>query len=604
MTMKNIFLFFSIWFMAQDCLSQSQKAGMFRNNPEHFGFVTISENSVYDTKAWQFNAGAPVRSTPLVIDGVTYFGTAAGVFYAVDKNGKQIWSFSSGKAIHSSAAAQNDKVFFSDNGQTLYCLRRTDGHLIWKTGMGTKLDYPWRFDYYYSSPIIFHDKIYIGSDDGNLYVFDSNNGRKIWSFKTKGLVRSTPAIYKNLVLFGDTEGIFYALDATTGDLKWNFKIVGEPDDPAKYGFDRKGMLSAPVVAGNKVIFGARDGILYALNADDGKLLWKMDHEISWIISTVAIKDTFVVTGTSDKRFVQAVSLNTGKEIWKYNTPMAVWASPLINNDKVYDGCFDGQLFCLDLKTGHRISEFSTGGMILSSPVMSDGLLYFGSDDGNLYALKGHTPNEITFENRYVFYDAGMPKLYFRSGGDIAIKNYLAADGFKIIGADTLQKIMEKPAIGSVIVFATDYFPKSVYSGNEQSILRKYLDGGGKIILTGNNSLFFEIDETKGIVGLANNKIDSVLGIHYGPPDTRSFGGLFPSFPNEKGKYFGLPDHWVSTFGIDKRQVDVVLGENENGQASAFAKNYKDGGQLIQVWMDVNHPVHLDALIKVSEWKVE
>ncbi|MBS1920601.1 MAG: PQQ-binding-like beta-propeller repeat protein [Bacteroidetes bacterium] len=602
--MKNIFLFLLTWISIQGCAQQSQNTGMFRDNPQHPGFVSTPDNLVYDTKAWQFNAGSPVRSTVLVIDGVAYFGTAGGVFYAVDKNGGLKWNYKTGKAIHSSAAGVNDKLFFSDNGQTLYCLRRTDGHLIWKTGMGNKLDYSWRFDYYYSSPVIFQNNIYIGSDDGNLYVFNISDGKKKWSFKTKGLVRSTPAIYKNLVLFGDTEGTFYALDATIGNLQWKFKVVGEPDDPATYGFDRKAMLSAPVIVDNKIIFGARDGILYALNGDDGKLVWKMDHVISWVISTVAVKDSFVITGTSDGRFIQAVNLNSGKEIWKYNTPMAVWASPLINNDKVYDGCFDGQLFCLDLKTGRRISEFSTGGMILSSPVLSNGLLYFGSDDGNLYALKGHPPKDVSATRRYVFYDASMPKTYFSSGGDIAIKNYLASDGFKVVNADTLEKIMQDDAAGSVIVFATDYFPKSIYSGNAQSLVRKYLDKGGKVVLAGTNSLFFEIDEPKGIMGLAKNKIDSVLDIHYGPPDTRSFGGLFPCFPNDKGKYFGLPDFWVSTFGIDKKQVDVILGENENGLVSAFAKNYKNGGQLVQLWMNANRPERMDALIKVSEWKVE
>lgn len=137
----------------------------------------------------------------------------------------------------------------------------------------------------------------------------------------------------------------------------------------------------------------------------------MDHEVSWIISTVAVKDSFVVTGTSDGRFVQAVNLNTGKEIWKQHTPLATWSSPLINNDKVYEGCYDGQLFCLDLKTGKRISQFTTNGIIYSSPVISDSLLYIGSDDGGLYALRGHAPVKQNDRIQFVYHDADMVKLF-------------------------------------------------------------------------------------------------------------------------------------------------------------------------------------------------
>jgi len=80
--------------------------------------------------------------------------------------------------------------------------------------------------------------------------------------------------------------------------------------------------------------------------------------------------------------------------------------------------------------------------------------------------------------------------------------------------------------------------------------------------------------------------------------------LFPAFASEKGKFFGLPDKWVSTFGIDKKNVDIVLGENENGQASAFVKKYGNGGKLVQVYLHSDLPVNLDAIIKLAEWRLE
>jgi outer membrane protein assembly factor BamB len=603
--MRHLVLSVFIGFVFLNCFSQSAPK-MFRGNVAHDSYSATSYDLVYDTKHWQFDAGAPLRSTPLINNSHVYFGTAAGTFFAIHKKTGQVkWSYHTGKPIHSSAACQDGKIWFSDNGQTLYCLRESNGQLIWKINLGEKLDYPWRFDYYYSSPVLFGNELFIGSDDGNLYVLNAADGKINWKFKTAGLVRSTAAISNGRVLIGDTEGIFYSLDIKNGNIKWTYKVIGHPLLLDTLGFDRKAILAAPVISQDKIVFGARDGYLYCLNLNDGKELWTVNHVISWIISTVAIKDSFVITGTSDGRFIQAVNLNTGKQIWKYHTPQADWSSPLINNDKVYAGCYDGELFCLDLKTGKRISEFTTNGIIYSSPVIDDSLLYVGSDDGYLYALQGHPPEQRIMQKSYVYYDAAKPKIFFYNGADLRITSFLRNKGYKSINTDTLVKVLSEPGAGKVIVYATGLFTKTTIENGQSSLVRKFLDDGGRIVLVGNNSLFYDIDEGEGqgIIGLANRRIDSVLSLDYGPTDTRAFGGLYPGFANAKGKYYGLPDFWVSNFGIDKKKVDIVFGENENGQASAFAKKYNNGGRLVQVYMNTETPVNLDAIIKLSEWNL-
>ncbi|MDP4261992.1 MAG: PQQ-binding-like beta-propeller repeat protein [Bacteroidota bacterium] len=604
--MRKIIFSVIIFFVFTRCSSQSSTPKMFRDNITHQTYSHTSYDQVYDTKAWQFDAGAPVRSTPLIDNKTVYFGTAGGTFFAIDKKTAAIkWQYHTAKAIHSSAACQEGKIYFSDNGQTLYCLNELSGQLNWKMKLGEKLSYPWRFDYYYSSPVLYQNKLYIGSDDGYLYAVNAKDGKIVWKFKTTGLVRSTAAISNDMIFIGDSEGVFYCLDMK-GKVKWTFKVVGQPVDPVPFGFDRKAILAAPVITQGKIIFGARDGYLYCLDANDGKQLWTVNHVISWIISTVAVKDTFVITGTSDKAFVQAVSLNTGKEIWKFQGTQAIWSSPLINNDKIYEGCFDGQLFCLDLKTGKRISQFATNGIILSSPVLDDSLLYIGSDDGHLYALKGHLPVQKVTKESYVYYDAKKVNAYFHNGADVRIRNYLRNNGFKVINTDTLLNVLSaaSPA-GKTIVYATDIFTKATIRDGKSSLIRQFLDHGGRIILLGNNPLFYETDEAgQEITALADRRIDSVLSLDYGPTDTRAFGGLFPGFVNEKGKYCGLPERWVSTFGIDKRKVDIVLGENENGEASAYVKKYSNGGELVQVYMHAEIPVNLDAIIKLAEWKLD
>ena len=580
---------------------------MFRGNPMHNNVLTPLSDLVYDTRAWKFYAGSPVRSTPLIDGNTIYFGTTRGDFFAIDKKTSQIkWQINTGHPVNSSAAIRSEKLFFTDNSQTLFSLNKITGEKLWDFRMGGKIDYPWRFDYYSSSPVLYDDKLIVGSDDGYLYNFSQPDGKLIWKFKSKGLVRSTAAVWNDLAFFGDTEGLFYAVDLKTGKEKWVFRVKGEAMKLEDFGFDRKAILAAPVIHQNKIIFGARDGFLYCLDAD-GKQLWVADHQVSWVISTVAVKGSFVVTGTSDGRFVQAVNLNSGKELWKFRPNTLFWSSPLIVNDKVYAGGFDGVLYCLDLETGHRISQVCTGDKIMSSPVWDDDKIYVGSDDGNLYALNGHPDNRFVKDGlrRFVYHEPEA-KTYFRNGSDLRIKNFLVNCGYKAIGVDTMISIMSQPDCGNiVIVLASAYMPKTMLDNGNNSWMRKFLDAGGRIVLPGINSMIFEIDEkTKQPVAFRIPRADSVLGINYGPNDTRAMGGQFSCFATDRGRQFGLPDFWNASVFLKPEQVNIVLGKNENGMVSAFTKNYKNGGRFVQCYLHPDLPENLDAIIKLAEWKLD
>ena len=159
---------------------------MFRGNALHNEFISASADKVYDTRGWQFYANGPVRSTPLVDGNTIYFGTTRGDFFAIDKNSRQVkWQMTTGHPVNSSAASRSEKLYFADNSQAVFCLNKTTGKKLWEFKMGEKIDYPWRFDYYYSSPVLFDDKLIVGSDDGHAYNLNQADGKLIWKFKTK-----------------------------------------------------------------------------------------------------------------------------------------------------------------------------------------------------------------------------------------------------------------------------------------------------------------------------------------------------------------------------------------------------------------------------------
>ena len=434
-------------------------------------------------------------------------------------------------------------------------------------------------------------------------MLEQSTGRLVWSFNPNAVIRATPSIDKGQVLFGDVNGKFQSVDFKTGKEVWTFKGVGDSLNNEQWGFDRRAILSSAVVDQDKIFFGCRAGFLYCLDARNGSLIWKMDHKVSWVISTTAVKDSIVVTGTSDGRFVQAINIKSGEEIWKFRTPSVVWSSPLIVGKVVYAADFDGQFYCLDLATGKRISQYCAEDKIMSSPVYDDQLLYVGSDDGNLYALKGRSID--TFGNselkRFVFYDR-TSRNYFQVGIESRIRDYLVDNGFKLVGPDILEAILSNNSANSVVVFSSNYFPHTVLQPVDHSPLRKFLDDGGKIVILGPNSLAYKLDDkSHQPTGFNVPFADSVLGINYGPNDTRSFGGQFACFATKRENL------WLAGFLdlnalLKPEHVDIIFGKNENGLVSSFVKKYKNGGAFIQLIMHPKTPQNLDAIIKVAEAK--
>lgn len=385
--MKFVFVFL-FGLAAQNAFAQT---AMFRGTPDHNSSYQTNKQITFTDEAWSFNANAPVRSTAVASSSTVFFGASDGKFYALAKaTGKTKWMFNSGSSIESSPALDKGKVFFSNNKQALFALDAQTGKQVWKYDFGENKNYDWAFDYYYSSPTIFNNAIIIGAKDGYVYKFNETTGQVVWKFQTENIVRSTAAVDNNTVYFGDVDGILYAVDFTSGKEKWKFITLGNSLKNEDFGFDRRAIISSPTIKDDKVIVGCRDGLFYAVNKNTGKEIWKVDHVVSWVISSLAVKDTVVVTGTSDKHFVQAVSSNTGQQIWKTNTGSIVWSSPVIYNDKVYIGSGEGVLYCMDLHSGRIINRFQTSGSIFSSPVVSDSLLFFGSDNGKFYALKNGT----------------------------------------------------------------------------------------------------------------------------------------------------------------------------------------------------------------------
>jgi outer membrane protein assembly factor BamB len=62
-----------------------------------------------------------------------------------------------------------------------------------------------------SSPAIAGDRVYVGSNDGRLYVLSVGKGEKLWEFTAGEAVSASPAVAAGKLVIAAQDGKIYCL---------------------------------------------------------------------------------------------------------------------------------------------------------------------------------------------------------------------------------------------------------------------------------------------------------------------------------------------------------------------------------------------------------
>jgi len=327
------------------------------------------------TPKWSFYTSATgsfTYSSPVIgSDGIIYIGASNKKFYAINPDGTQKWSYSSGlSAIQGTSVIGSDgTIYFGDySNQNVYALT-SNGSLKWKYTTGNKI---------YGSPTIGSDgTIYVGSD--KFYALLHQDGSVKWSYPTGQIWYGSPAIGSDGTIYvGSTDTKVYALNPD-GTQKWTYTT----------GVD---IYGSPVIGADGTIYvGSTDTKIYALNPDGTQ---KWNYTTGGIIQgspAIGADGTIYIGNYGDYKLYALNSDGTQK--WNYTTGGAIYGSPVIGADGIiYFGNYgDKKVYALNpggtLNWSYTIG--STSGAISGSPAIGvDGTLYIGTADKKLYAFPG------------------------------------------------------------------------------------------------------------------------------------------------------------------------------------------------------------------------
>lgn len=328
-----------------------------------------------------------------------------------------------------------------------------DGYNPTTSGPTAEVGIAWQFETggpVRSSPAVFDESVFVGSNDGRVYALNMVTGESEWTFETGGPVKSSPAVYDGTVYIGSNDRSVYALDPSTGQKQWQFDTDGKVRSSANY-------VNPDWVDHSVVVIGSNDGSMYLLKGESGQ----MDYEVGTKGAIVAkpmivphnnpnpwgylagvgnlvgesvgkyVTRRTVVQGdgsaeehsgpvffefntplhtsqaapadffTSHEEFFGGDDgvmrkFDDGPNYWNFETDGKLRSSPSVTEDpeRVYFGSWDGGVYAVNDSEGKQHWRFETCGKVNSSPAIADGTVYIGSADHHVYGVDAESGEKM------------------------------------------------------------------------------------------------------------------------------------------------------------------------------------------------------------------
>jgi len=461
---------------------------------EQAGITPENVGSLKLKWAFAFPDESEIRSKPAVAGNWLIVGSGSGEVYALNRQtGKIGWHITAANGIRSSIVVAKEgntyTAYFADGSTFVYAVDVKTGKILWSTragvdplamNTGTLAVYGGKVIVPISSVevAVAADSTYnCCTSSGGVAALNAKTGEIIWYNRVvpkataQGKKRNGKPFYgpsgapvwcsptidtkRNLVYIGtgenytlpttNTSDALQAIDLNTGKTVWTFQATREDawniacplivNCPGYKGRDLDFGMAPILVTGadgvQRLLAGQKAGIVYALNPQDGKLLWQtrvgkggMLGGIHWGMATdgknvyAANADNIFALNPDSPAIkaspgIYALNVVSGKIEWYTPSPKvpgnqaylgANSAAPAVIPGIVFAGSNDGHIRAYDAGDGHILWDYNTiqkyttadgiegsGGSIDSpAPVMVNGMLFVNSG----YAQFGEKPGNV------------------------------------------------------------------------------------------------------------------------------------------------------------------------------------------------------------------
>jgi outer membrane protein assembly factor BamB len=262
----------------------------------------------------------------------------------------------------------------------------------------------------------------VDPETGNIYLFTvaaqlicvAPDGKVLWDRSlpdeygavtthggrtTSPIVDGDKVILNALILaWGDlnrTGNRYFAFDKKTGQTVW----ISSPQSK-HYDTNYSTPIVGTIDGTRALIVGGTDGVYHALKVNTGEKIWSIEVSKRAILNSALIKDNvaYITHGeenmdTTEMGMIAAVDATKtgvlGNDAFKWRTRgfLPTFASPVMDNDRLYTVDNSAIVGAFDLKTGAKLWDKSLGTLQKGSPLLADGKLYIGTENGKFYILR-------------------------------------------------------------------------------------------------------------------------------------------------------------------------------------------------------------------------
>jgi outer membrane protein assembly factor BamB len=335
-----------------------------------------------DNLAWRIPIGS--RSAPVAFGNRIYINSPTPGdptatqerLIAIDaETGKVVWErrfslFLSDVPQHRASWAspavdpETGNVYLFTVAAQLVCVS-PDGKVLWDRSLTEEYGAVTTHGGRTTSPIIEGDKLVLNAlvlawgdlnRPGNRYfAFDKKTGQTIWISSPQSrhydTNYSTPIVTAidgtRALVVGGTDGVYHALKLNTGEKIWSIEV------------SKRAILNSPLV---------RDNVAYITHGEEN-----IDTTEMGLIAAVDATRTGVLAADAFK--------------WRTRGFLPTFASPVMDNERLYTMDNSAIIGAFDLKTGAKVWEKTLGTLQKGSPVLADGKLYVGTENGKFYILR-------------------------------------------------------------------------------------------------------------------------------------------------------------------------------------------------------------------------
>ncbi len=380
-------------------------------------------------------------------------------------------------------------------------------------------------------PIVAGNKIFIGfNDQDKVVALEINSGKELWHYYADGPVRMPLAANNGKIYFTSDDGYCYCLKAEDGSLIWKARLA--PADNKLLG--NKRLISMWPARGGIVIkdniiytaasiFPMMGTFIYAINAEDGQIIWKNEGTGSNYIlqphrspafADVAPQGNFVISGdrllvAGGRSVPAAFDIRTGEEIYYHLAASGKTGGAFTcSNDRIFFNHHRSRMtYMYDTRSGNKLlsdaGEYpvvSGDTIFFSGKTITAAVLNLRNQLDSLWTIDISATNDLIRAGNFLYAadSTGIsaielskdnkPELRWKHASPVNIDRLLASNGklIAVSGDGTIQVFGDKP-VTSVSYFYTPHISVKRGASRAQKIinLTRTIQGYALVLGAGN-----------------------------------------------------------------------------------------------------------------------